>query len=312
MQSDFAEGFVNAMLGWMRSLAAAVANMFRSGQNAQSGGSSFIEWFKGNWIGLLIALVVIGVITDLAVWLLRWRPYWLWFKMPRIVPDGDTDLDSPYEPKDRFHSRVLRYEDEEYNGYEDGEYEEIYDTDDDGYYEEPDEYERIYEADDEEYDEDPDEYEDIYGTDDGDDDYDEDPDEYEKIYGDDGDGEPNKDGLTKADVWEPELVDVDVHKGILPEKETGGWEKSDDNDVLDAIEASLDDDKPDDDGGIIDFGDEFNAPAENAREADKADVPAQSGDIILSDDYDEADFDESSQSRKARRNRREANRDGDF
>lgn len=175
MQSDFAQGFVNAMLGWMRSLAAAVANMFRSGSGAQSGGFSIVEWFKGHWVGLLITLILLGVLADWVVWLLRWRPYWLWFKKRRIVLD-DADDQPVYEPTERFHSRALRYDDYDEYDYgedeDDSEYVFDGDEDDEGYDfsdDEPDggDYEEGYDFNDDE-------------PDDDDDDYDEYDDEYDE------------------------------------------------------------------------------------------------------------------------------------
>ena len=34
---------------------------------------------------LSIAILVAGVAMDIAVWLLRWRPYWVWFNKKRTT-----------------------------------------------------------------------------------------------------------------------------------------------------------------------------------------------------------------------------------
>ena len=91
-QNTYAEWFINMMLGWIRWIANGIAAMFQS--NSSHGGSSggaFISWFADNWITLLVVLVVLGVLTDWLVWMIRWRPYWLWFRKKRVLLDDDID-----------------------------------------------------------------------------------------------------------------------------------------------------------------------------------------------------------------------------
>ncbi|MDO4548532.1 MAG: hypothetical protein Q4D04_10560, partial [Clostridia bacterium] len=174
MQSDFAQGFVNAMLGWMRSLAAAVSNMFASSPQTQSSGAAMLGWFADNWVWLLIALVALGIAMDWIVWLLRWRPYWLWFKKRRMVVDDGIDEAEIYEPVQRFKSRALRY-DEDYDELNDRYY--GYDDIDAQRYDLDDEDAGDYDFDDGEY----------GGGADGDNEYDDGEDDvYDGEYDDDG------------------------------------------------------------------------------------------------------------------------------
>lgn len=125
-QSGYAENFVNLMLGWIRQLASAIAGLFQSNGSAHSSGNLLLGWFSDNWVALLIALIVIGVVVDWLVWMLRWRPYWAWFRKRRIILDDDIDeeltedelldrydMARDMEPSPpRFHSRALRREDD--------------------------------------------------------------------------------------------------------------------------------------------------------------------------------------------------------
>ncbi len=91
-QNTFAEWFINTMLGWIRWIGSGIAKMFQSSNSrGSSTGGQFISWFSENWVALLIALVTIGVLTDWIVWMIRWRPYWLWFRRKRVLLDDDID-----------------------------------------------------------------------------------------------------------------------------------------------------------------------------------------------------------------------------
>jgi|GEM_PF-1986908 len=91
MQSNFSDSFIKGMLGWIRWIASSIANLFQSGSGHSSGDMSAITWFADNWIKLLIALIVVGVVVDWLVWMARWRPYWVWFRRRRILLNNDVD-----------------------------------------------------------------------------------------------------------------------------------------------------------------------------------------------------------------------------
>jgi len=89
-QTAFTDSFIKGMLGWIRWIASSIANLFQSGSST-SGSTSFLSWFAGNWVKILLILIVIGVVVDWIVWLARWRPYWVWFRKRRILLDNDVE-----------------------------------------------------------------------------------------------------------------------------------------------------------------------------------------------------------------------------
>lgn len=130
-QSGYGETFTTMMLGWIRGLASSIASMFQSNGGADAtSGAAVLSWFSEHWLTLLIVLIVIGVLVDWIVWLIRWRPHWLWFGKRRIVLDDSVDEldgDLRYMDEPRFRSSVLA-RDDEYDEYD--EYAQ-YDDDDD-------------------------------------------------------------------------------------------------------------------------------------------------------------------------------------
>ena len=104
-QSAYADTFINSMLGWIRSLANGIANMFQAGGSSSSMGGTLLDWFAGNWLKLLVVLIVLGIIIDWIVWMLRWRPYWLWFHKKRVLLDDDIDLDLDEDELRRRYAR---------------------------------------------------------------------------------------------------------------------------------------------------------------------------------------------------------------
>lgn len=85
--------FFNGMLGWLRWIASRVAAMFQTTSSDASRGSNVLDWFSANWITLLLTLIVIGIVVDWIVWMVRWRPYWLWFRKRRVLLDDDIDME---------------------------------------------------------------------------------------------------------------------------------------------------------------------------------------------------------------------------
>ena len=102
---------MNVMLGWLKSLASWVLGLF---DLAGSTGFSPLKWLSEHWLGLLIVLLIAGVVIDLAVWLLRWRPYWIWFNKKRIVIEdddffaGEDLVDAGLYDPSLFNGRVRR------------------------------------------------------------------------------------------------------------------------------------------------------------------------------------------------------------
>lgn len=87
-QTGYANAIVNAMLGWLKGLASWVLKLF----NLAGSGGSPLEWLSNNWLKLLILLMLVGVVMDRLIWLLRWRPYWAWFKRKRIIVNDEKML----------------------------------------------------------------------------------------------------------------------------------------------------------------------------------------------------------------------------
>jgi len=87
-QTGYANAVVNVMLGWLKGLANWVLKLFNL---AGSGGNPLL-WLSENWLKLLIVLLVAGVAIDWLVWMIRWRPYWVWFKKKRIIVNDERML----------------------------------------------------------------------------------------------------------------------------------------------------------------------------------------------------------------------------
>ena len=79
-QTGYANAVVNALLGWLRGLANWVLKLFNL-----AGGTSPLTFLAKNWKGILIVLLIVGVAADLLVWLIRWRPHWVWLGKKRVV-----------------------------------------------------------------------------------------------------------------------------------------------------------------------------------------------------------------------------------
>lgn len=79
-QTGYSNAIVDAMLGWLKGLASWVLKLFNL-----SGGVSPLKFLANNWLKLLVFFLILGVVIDLLVWLIRWRPHWVWFHKTRVI-----------------------------------------------------------------------------------------------------------------------------------------------------------------------------------------------------------------------------------
>ncbi len=84
--SGYSNKIVDLMLGWLKGLANWVLRLFNL---AGSAGGSPLMWLSQNWLKLLIFFLVLGVAMDLLIWLIRWRPYWVWFRKERVIVNDE-------------------------------------------------------------------------------------------------------------------------------------------------------------------------------------------------------------------------------
>ena len=84
--SGYSNAIVDLMLGWLKGIANWVLRLFNL---AGSASGSPLLWLANNWSKLLIFFLVLGLVLDRLVWLIRWRPYWVWFRKERIIVNDD-------------------------------------------------------------------------------------------------------------------------------------------------------------------------------------------------------------------------------
>ena len=70
--SLLADNLFALLLGWTRSLFNNLWNLIT---NNSSGFVGFLQKF---WLPILIILLLVGTFFDLIIWLIRWRPYYVW------------------------------------------------------------------------------------------------------------------------------------------------------------------------------------------------------------------------------------------
>lgn len=99
-QTEYTGNFVENLFAFLRQLVTQLSKTFESGGSV---GGGTLNWFASNWLKLVLVLIAACVIIDWLVWMVRWRPYWLWFRKKRIVLDDDFE-----DEKDEYDSRIER------------------------------------------------------------------------------------------------------------------------------------------------------------------------------------------------------------
>ena len=70
--SQFVNSLLTTLLGWMRALFSSVLSLTRAD------GGGFLAWMSRRWLALTVLLILAGLAIDLAVYILRWRPQYVW------------------------------------------------------------------------------------------------------------------------------------------------------------------------------------------------------------------------------------------
>lgn len=97
-QTSVSNAIVSAMLSWLKGLASWVLKLF----NLAGSGGSPLAWLSQNWLKLLALLLLIGVAMDFLIWMIRWRPYWVWMRRKRIVVNDERLLRDDSSRDDLF------------------------------------------------------------------------------------------------------------------------------------------------------------------------------------------------------------------
>ena len=70
---SFANTLFRVMLGWLQGIVSAVWSAFTS-----DNGGSLLTWIGKHWIPIAAVLCIIGLVSDLGVYIVRWKPYKVW------------------------------------------------------------------------------------------------------------------------------------------------------------------------------------------------------------------------------------------
>jgi hypothetical protein len=87
---SFANTLFTMMLGWIQTAVAAIWNTFTT-----ENGGSLLKWIGNHWILLAAILCTIGLIADLGIYLVRWRPLRVWRSFFNRVLHRENETEPP-------------------------------------------------------------------------------------------------------------------------------------------------------------------------------------------------------------------------
>lgn len=110
---SFANTLFSVLLGWMQTAAYAVWSALSG-----SGEDSFLSWVGRNWKGIALVLCAVGLISDLGVYLVRWKPYKVWASFFRRLGGRDAGEEEPegMQEEENYRIRGARREEPEQTG----------------------------------------------------------------------------------------------------------------------------------------------------------------------------------------------------
>ncbi len=69
----FTQSILNVLLSWLRTAITGLWDVVNSTDTQQS-----LEWLGQHWMIPVLLIIVAGVVIDYLVWLIRWRPFYVW------------------------------------------------------------------------------------------------------------------------------------------------------------------------------------------------------------------------------------------
>ena len=89
-ESGFIDWLVKTMLGWARWITDLMWDSINSGPRENGA----LAWFGSHWMIIAAVMIIAGIVIDWLVWMVRWRPYWLWFRKKQIIyaEEGEMTL----------------------------------------------------------------------------------------------------------------------------------------------------------------------------------------------------------------------------
>ena len=92
---SFANTLFTILLGWVETAAATIWTAFTS-----ENGGTFLEWIGRHWLILVLVLCAAGLIVDLGIYLLRWRPIQVWKSyFNRVRRKREAETEEPEETR---------------------------------------------------------------------------------------------------------------------------------------------------------------------------------------------------------------------
>lgn len=86
---SFANSLFKLMLGWLQGAVSAVWSAFTS-----ENGSSLFNWIGRYWILIAGILCLIGMVADICVYILRWKPFRVWKGF--VSRNGGSEIGKAY------------------------------------------------------------------------------------------------------------------------------------------------------------------------------------------------------------------------
>lgn len=93
--NGFANTVLTMLLSWLKALVSNIWSVF-TGEN----GDALYRFFASHWKTFFVVLCSVGLLVDGLIYLIRWRPYYVWFRRPRVPRPQENDAwqQDPYEP----------------------------------------------------------------------------------------------------------------------------------------------------------------------------------------------------------------------
>ena len=92
----FANALFTFLFSWMRTVVQGVWSAVASGRFAR-----FFTWLGDSWLWVALFLCLLCTAMDYLIWLIRWRPYWVWKtkwrQFKRRLRGGNRRFDRGYD-----------------------------------------------------------------------------------------------------------------------------------------------------------------------------------------------------------------------
>lgn len=101
--NNLSNSLLHALLGWMRSLFSGVLSLLQGDK------AGVLPWLSRHWLALTVILLLAGLTLDAVIYILRWRPQYVWRTRLRRLMNRESETEEDIQFSQGFDTALPNF-----------------------------------------------------------------------------------------------------------------------------------------------------------------------------------------------------------